>query len=251
MSLINCPECGKEISNQANNCPNCGHPINNHRKKSWVYVVAGIFGVIALFVLISAFTDISQALGTEKINPNTADTHTTKAQDSINPTAATTPTVTPSETSSAKKEKMVIPDSDKLISLLSVKLETIGVKSMDNIVWENNKVISDTKTLQCVTLDMTCATESRNIKASCMYTKVAGSTNENFWSITSIQDADTGNFYYAYEGLESTVDIYDYKTGDLISSASKTHEEIQDEIDGQLDESDKAFQEKLDSLKEK
>lgn len=27
MALINCPECGKEISNQASNCPNCGCPI--------------------------------------------------------------------------------------------------------------------------------------------------------------------------------------------------------------------------------
>lgn len=28
MALIKCPECGKEISNQAKNCPNCGCPIN-------------------------------------------------------------------------------------------------------------------------------------------------------------------------------------------------------------------------------
>ncbi|MBE7645961.1 zinc ribbon domain-containing protein [Tenacibaculum finnmarkense] len=28
MALINCSECGKEISNKAKNCPNCGNPIN-------------------------------------------------------------------------------------------------------------------------------------------------------------------------------------------------------------------------------
>jgi endogenous inhibitor of DNA gyrase (YacG/DUF329 family) len=28
MSLINCPECGKEISDKAASCPNCGNPIN-------------------------------------------------------------------------------------------------------------------------------------------------------------------------------------------------------------------------------
>ena len=28
MSLINCPECGKEISDKAISCPNCGNPIN-------------------------------------------------------------------------------------------------------------------------------------------------------------------------------------------------------------------------------
>ena len=29
MALIKCPECGKEISDQAENCPNCGYPIKN------------------------------------------------------------------------------------------------------------------------------------------------------------------------------------------------------------------------------
>lgn len=28
MALINCSECGKEISNKASACPNCGNPIN-------------------------------------------------------------------------------------------------------------------------------------------------------------------------------------------------------------------------------
>lgn len=28
MAMINCPECGKEISSQANNCPHCGYPIS-------------------------------------------------------------------------------------------------------------------------------------------------------------------------------------------------------------------------------
>lgn len=27
MALMNCPECGKEISDQANACPNCGYPL--------------------------------------------------------------------------------------------------------------------------------------------------------------------------------------------------------------------------------
>ena len=33
MALIKCPECGKEISDQAANCPNCGFPVNN--VKGW------------------------------------------------------------------------------------------------------------------------------------------------------------------------------------------------------------------------
>lgn len=28
MALINCPECGKQVSTQAKTCPNCGAPID-------------------------------------------------------------------------------------------------------------------------------------------------------------------------------------------------------------------------------
>ncbi len=31
MSLINCSECKKEISDKATNCPNCGNPINENK----------------------------------------------------------------------------------------------------------------------------------------------------------------------------------------------------------------------------
>lgn len=34
MALINCPECGKEISDQATACPNCGVTINSSRNQS-------------------------------------------------------------------------------------------------------------------------------------------------------------------------------------------------------------------------
>ena len=34
MAIIECPECGKEISSHAENCPHCGYPIN---KKTPVY----------------------------------------------------------------------------------------------------------------------------------------------------------------------------------------------------------------------
>ncbi|MGD9931655.1 MAG: zinc ribbon domain-containing protein [Mangrovibacterium sp.] len=34
MALIHCPECNKQISDQAQSCPNCGYPIGN-RIKEW------------------------------------------------------------------------------------------------------------------------------------------------------------------------------------------------------------------------
>lgn len=37
MALINCTECGKEVSDKAANCPNCGAPINNYTNKKFCY----------------------------------------------------------------------------------------------------------------------------------------------------------------------------------------------------------------------
>lgn len=34
MAMINCPECGKEVSSEAANCPNCGHALQTPKKKS-------------------------------------------------------------------------------------------------------------------------------------------------------------------------------------------------------------------------
>lgn len=45
MSLIQCPECGKEISDHAEKCPNCGYPINGngaeqiHNQSTYVHPV--------------------------------------------------------------------------------------------------------------------------------------------------------------------------------------------------------------------
>lgn len=34
MAMINCPECGKEISDKAASCPNCGYVLNEGNKTS-------------------------------------------------------------------------------------------------------------------------------------------------------------------------------------------------------------------------
>lgn len=46
MALIKCPECEKEISDQATNCPNCGYPIKKEEKSEYddLYASANVFG---------------------------------------------------------------------------------------------------------------------------------------------------------------------------------------------------------------
>lgn len=34
MALIDCPECGEEVSDQTESCPNCGYPVNSDKKKN-------------------------------------------------------------------------------------------------------------------------------------------------------------------------------------------------------------------------
>lgn len=65
MSLINCPECNKEISDKAVNCPHCGNPINeqkpiivrkDYKAKAKSFTIAGV-----IVFLISGFIGISTA----------------------------------------------------------------------------------------------------------------------------------------------------------------------------------------------
>ena len=58
MSLINCPECGREVSDQARRCPQCGHPLRSHHNRAGAksYTLAIIGGIIAVFVGLLFFT---------------------------------------------------------------------------------------------------------------------------------------------------------------------------------------------------
>lgn len=67
MALINCAECNKQISSNADACPNCGHPTGSVRKETvvrpvpvepeqsfptWAVVPLVLLGVIAIFGII-------------------------------------------------------------------------------------------------------------------------------------------------------------------------------------------------------
>ena len=50
MALIKCPECGKEISDNASKCPNCGNPMYVKKKHSPLGIVSALMcGISILF----------------------------------------------------------------------------------------------------------------------------------------------------------------------------------------------------------
>jgi hypothetical protein len=85
MSLINCPECGSEVSNEAVACPNCGRPLTTptptiQRKvivaapreegfPKWVIAPIAILGIIVVFLLI-AITRNNDDANTKSVNVN-------------------------------------------------------------------------------------------------------------------------------------------------------------------------------------
>ncbi len=63
MALMRCPECGREVSNQAENCPGCAYPIARHlrsltdrlarkrrgRRLGWALLILLVGGLLAFF----------------------------------------------------------------------------------------------------------------------------------------------------------------------------------------------------------
>ena len=55
MALINCPECGKEVSTTALSCPHCGYALlakAQHKKNSSFYIISIIFCIIVITALL-------------------------------------------------------------------------------------------------------------------------------------------------------------------------------------------------------
>ncbi len=60
MALINCPECKKQISNEANECPHCGYLLNRlpvEQNKRTKRVILIILGIIIAICIIAAIYD--------------------------------------------------------------------------------------------------------------------------------------------------------------------------------------------------
>ena len=86
MSLINCPECGNELSNEAVACPNCGRPLSaptptiqrrvivtEPREEGfpkWIIAPIAILGIVIIVLLIALVRNNDDSANTRSINVN-------------------------------------------------------------------------------------------------------------------------------------------------------------------------------------
>jgi len=63
MTLINCPACGKEISNEAASCSNCGHPVAKPQKARSSRLGVGCLTVIGILIVIGIIGSMADKNG--------------------------------------------------------------------------------------------------------------------------------------------------------------------------------------------
>lgn len=107
MSLMNCPECGHEVSNEAVACPNCGRPLSAptpviHRKvvvaanppddgfPKWIIAPIVILAIVVIFLLIAVTRNNDETANTRTVNVNLA-TQERKSAESRETTRTTNP----------------------------------------------------------------------------------------------------------------------------------------------------------------
>jgi hypothetical protein len=124
MSLINCPECGHEVSSSAPVCPNCGRPFlrpvshpetvvtavptSSDRFPTWVFIPLGILGVVLLIVFFALMNrnndetanSVNVNISAKRAAADSRSTGRTESQTVTVPPASDTQTITvpPSQT---------------------------------------------------------------------------------------------------------------------------------------------------------
>ena len=73
MSMIKCPECGKEISTKAKSCPNCGYPLSKkhseRQSKYYVFnVILIVFGILMALAVLKSNGGLQQNLNAALIS---------------------------------------------------------------------------------------------------------------------------------------------------------------------------------------
>jgi len=162
MSLVNCPECGHEVSNEAVACPNCGRPLSAptpviQRKvvvaenradegfPKWVIAPIVILALVVIFLLIAITRNNEEAVNTRTVNVNldsqrrSADSRETSSRTDTSPnqievpsssttvnppSSSTTAPSYPSSSTSVPPSSSVTVPADKGVVMIDAKIAT-------------------------------------------------------------------------------------------------------------------------------
>lgn len=206
MSMTNCPECGKVISDTATTCPNCEYVLKK-KKPAWIIVLAIIMGIVAIIVLASGFKDLfkSKEIDSDKKQQISEEKNTESQKPAFQFEVST------------DEDLVGFPDAQGFTEVSDGEFKTamvsIGVKDISDVEIGNYKEESGV-----YFLDAKCKTDTGiTLIIDYMYISFASDPE---WTICYIADYDSGKHYYVHEESVNEVDIYDYKTGELKSKAN-------------------------------
>jgi hypothetical protein len=113
-----------------------------------------------------------------------------------------------------------VPDKNTLARKIYDKLNEIGVDDILSVTVpaSTNKPDNEVEDLIVISVNAEITTKSHNLSSYCQY-----SPSLEEWSVAEIYDTDTGKCYYSRLTLSGqlTSDVYDYKTGGLISESEE------------------------------
>ena len=99
-----------------------------------------------------------------------------------------------------------------------------------------------------ISLDVTMTTEICSLNFSCNYINLT-----SHWIIYLVENAENHHSYWVMNGQENYIDLYDYKTDQLISSQSDSFntDELLDDFDKQLESISESSDNALNSIADK
>lgn len=145
-----------------------------------------------------------------------------------------------------------LPNLEELVSTTTDALLNMGVTGLNGNATFGNYSDDSIESVAIYNIEAFTTTDTgKHLITSLLYTKTESSSGN--WLVNSVDDADTNQCYYIDGSSKDYVDLYDYKTGNLISSKTKSWDESDpmDEFNKKMDEIDKEQENKLNDIKEK
>ena len=134
-------------------------------------------------------------------------------------------------------------DTDQAANKAADALGSIGVYGHINFTFGNLE-----ESQLCTFVDLYAPTQVQNLIVHLMRLTTQ---NDNEWEVESIVNAENKHFYYVSGNSSGLVDLYSYKTDELVSEAYKTFEEAESETAASVAAAEDEFEDQLDSIAEK